>query len=87
MLVQLANWLGFEQKEPTLSYEDNKVAIMTVENECPVAGCMKHVDVKFRFVQESIKMGEIRIRYISTELNWADVLTKALVPKKHKDSC
>ena len=46
---------------------------------------MKHVDVKFRFVQESIKMGEIRIRYISTELNWADVLTKALVPKKHKD--
>jgi hypothetical protein len=23
---------------------------------------------------------------ISTELNWADVLTKALVPKKHKDA-
>ena len=33
----------------------------------------------------NIKMGEIRIRYISTELNWVDVLTKALVPKKHKD--
>ena len=47
---------------------------------------MKHVDVKFRCVQESIKMGELRIRYISTELNWADVLTKALVPKKHKDA-
>ena len=46
---------------------------------------MKHVDVKFRFVQENIKMGEIRIRYISTERNWADVLTKVLVPKKHKD--
>ena len=30
-------------------------------------------------------MQEIRIRYISTELNWVDVLTKALVPKKHKD--
>ena len=30
-------------------------------------------------------MGEIRVRYISTELNWADVLTKALVPKKYKD--
>ena len=47
---------------------------------------MKNVDVKFRRVQKSIKLGEIRVRYISTELNWADVLTKALVPKKHKES-
>jgi hypothetical protein len=31
-------------------------------------------------------MGEIRVRYISTELNWADVMTKALVPKKHKEA-
>jgi hypothetical protein len=31
-------------------------------------------------------LGEIRVRYISTELNWADVLTKALVPKKNKDA-
>jgi hypothetical protein len=30
--------------------------------------------------------GEIRIRYISTEFHWEDVLTKALVPKKHKDA-
>ena len=54
---------------------------MTSENECSVVGLMKHVDDKFWFVQESIKMGEIRIRYISTELNWEDVLTKVLVPK------
>jgi hypothetical protein len=59
---------------------------MTADNECSAAGHMKHVDVKFRSVQESIKLGEIRVRYIPTELNWADVLTKALVPKKHKDA-
>ena len=85
-LRQLAKGLGFEQKEPTLCYEDNRATIMSAENECSAAGRMKHVDVKFRFVQESIKMGEIRVRYIPTELNWADVLTKALVPKKHKDA-
>ena len=85
-LRQLAKGLGFEQKEQTLCFEDNKEAIMTTENECSVAGHMKHVDVKFRFFQESIKMEEIRIRYISTELNWEDVLTKALVLKKHKDA-
>jgi hypothetical protein len=34
---------------------------MTAENEYSVAGRMKHVDVKFRSVQEShgIKLGEI----------------------------
>ncbi len=85
-LRQLAKGLGFEQKEPTLCFEDNKAAIMTAENECSAAGRMKHVDVKYRSVQESIKLGEIRVRYISTELNWADVMTKALVPKKHKEA-
>ena len=59
---------------------------MTAENGCSAAGRMKHVDVKFRSVQETIKLGEIRVRYISIELNWADVLTKALVPKKHTDA-
>jgi hypothetical protein len=75
-LRQLAKGLGFEQKEPTLCFEDNKKAIMTAENECSDAGRMKHVDVKFRSVQESIKLGEIRVRYISTKINRADVLTK-----------
>jgi hypothetical protein len=59
---------------------------MTAENECSAAGHMKHVDVKYRSVQESIKLGEIRVRHISKELNWADVMTKALVPKKHKET-
>jgi hypothetical protein len=85
-LRQLEKGLGFEQKEPTLCFEDNKAAIMTAENECSAAGRMKHVDVKFRSVEESIKLGEIRVRYISTELNSADVLTKTLVPKKHRDA-
>ena len=77
--------LGFEQKESTLYFVDNKESIMTTENECSVTGHMKHVDVKFRFVQESIKMGETRIRYISTEINWEDVISKVIVPKKNKD--
>jgi hypothetical protein len=83
-LRKLAKGLGFEQKDPTLCFEDIKAAIMTAENECSAAGPMKHVDVKFRSVQERIKLGEMRVRYISAELNWADVLTKA--PKKHKDA-
>ena len=58
---QLAKGLGFDQKEPTLFFEDNKARIMTAENECSAAGRMKHVDVKFRSVQEIIKLGDIRV--------------------------
>jgi hypothetical protein len=43
-LRQLAKGLGFEQKEPTLCFEDNKEASMTTENECSAAGRMKHVE-------------------------------------------
>ena len=56
---------------------------MTTKNECSAAGRMKHVDVKFHSVQESIKLREIRFRYISTELNWSDMLTKSLVSNTH----
>jgi hypothetical protein len=59
---------------------------MTVENECNNTGRIKHVDFKFRSVQESIKLGEIRVRYISTEIKWADVSTNVLVSKKYKDA-
>ena len=45
-LRQLAKGLGFEQKEPTLCFEDNQVVIMTSENEYSAAGRMKLVDVK-----------------------------------------
>jgi hypothetical protein len=55
---------------------------MTTKNECSAAGRMKHVDVKFHSVQESIKLREIRFRYISTELNWSDMLTKSLVSSR-----
>jgi hypothetical protein len=54
-------------------------------DECSTTGRMKHDDVKYCFIQESITMGEIRVRYISTELNWADTITKAIAPKKNKD--
>jgi hypothetical protein len=33
---------------------------------------MRHVDVKIRFVTEEVKNKEIRVRYIPTDLNFAD---------------
>jgi hypothetical protein len=33
-----------------------------------------------------VKGKAVRVRFFSTELNWADVLTEELVPKKHNDA-
>ena len=67
-LRHLGKGLGFDQKEPTLCFEDNKESIMTAKNECSSAGRMKHVDVKFRFVQESIKMGEMEDPFVASRI-------------------
>lgn len=40
--------------------------------------------MKFRFVGESVKNKEIRVRNLP-DLNFGDLLTKALTPKKHTE--
>jgi hypothetical protein len=85
-LRDLSRALGFAQDEPTLIYEDNRAAIMVAETECSAGGRLKHVDVKYRFATETVRNREVRVRYIPTNLNFEDIMTKALVPKKHKES-
>jgi hypothetical protein len=84
-LWELARGLGFGQTEPTLIYEDNRAAILTAEAECSTVGRLKYVDVKFRFATESVRDREVWVCYIPTNLNFADNMTKVLVPKKHKE--
>ncbi len=43
------------------------------------------MDVKYRFTTETVRNREVRVRYIPTNLNFADIMTKALVPKKHRE--
>ena len=71
--------LGYAQKDATIVWEDNKAAILIAENECSSAGRSKHIDVKFKFVAQAIADGVVRVRYISTNLNFADLFTKPLV--------
>jgi hypothetical protein len=85
-LRELAHGLGFAQAEPTLIYEDNPAEIMVAEAECSAGGRLKHVDVKYRFATEAVRNREVRVCYIPTNLNFEDIMTKVLVPKKHKES-
>ena len=46
---------------------------------------MRHVEVQFCFVMEAVKNKEIRVRYIQTDLNFADLFTNPLTSKKHTE--
>lgn len=58
-------------------YEDNQVCIALVntpENNKRI----KHIDIKFNYICEYIRNGEIKIEYVNTLNQKADVLTKGL---------
>ncbi len=38
-----------------------------------------------RFATETVRNREVRMCYIPTNLNFADIMTKTLVSKKHKE--
>lgn len=58
-------------------YEDNQSAIAISKNVENVKRS-KHIDVRFYFLKEKVDDGEIKIEYIPSKLQPADVLTKAV---------
>jgi hypothetical protein len=80
-LAALLSFLGVEQGPVTL-FEDNAAAIRLASDP---AACKrtKHIDVQYHFVREQVQAGRIGVVAVSTELQHADVLTKALHAPKH----
>lgn len=64
-------------KEPVILYEDNRSA-MFIANNPENNKRLKHVDVKYFFVKEKIDLGFVKIVYIKTEDQIADMFTKPL---------
>ncbi|MCP3667059.1 MAG: DDE-type integrase/transposase/recombinase [Gammaproteobacteria bacterium] len=68
---------GFDLGIPTILLADNKGAIKLSKNQS-VHGRSKHVDVKYHYLRQLVTEGQIALKYVSTNENWADVLTKPL---------
>ena len=80
-LRQLFSDLGFEQREPTTIYEDNQGCIALTEN--PVMHKRtKHIDIRHHFIRERVESGDIVLKYMATQHQLADMLTKPL--KRHE---
>lgn len=75
--------MGKEQKEATQVWEDNQGAIALAQNSGYHART-KHVDIKHHFTRENVENGTIKIDYVDTKQQLADMMTKALGTKTLK---
>eukprot|EP01032_Pedospumella_encystans_P010974 gene10974-12801_t len=74
---QLLEDMGFAQKEPTETFEDNMAAIK-IANGAGTHQRTKHINVKYHFTRQAIADQVMIIVYLPTEDMIADILTKEL---------
>ena len=69
--------LGLHTQTGSTVYGDNQSAIAVSENG--VKGeRTKHVDVKYHFVTETVERGDVKLEWVPTTQQQADIFTKAL---------
>jgi hypothetical protein len=62
---------------PTTLYCDNQAALRLIEDDNYHART-KHIDIRYHFIRDITKRGDITTVYCPTEQMVADILTKAL---------
>jgi ribonuclease HI len=67
--------IGIMVQSPIIVKSDNQAAIAQVKNES-TSSKAKHVDIKYKFVQDLSRKGLIKIEYVDTEEQMADLFTK-----------
>jgi hypothetical protein len=67
--------LNYQQREPTVIFEDNTAAIEWSSGSSRRA---KHIYLKVCFVHEVVSMKQVILKYLPTAEQVADILTKPL---------
>lgn len=80
-LRQMLYDIGEEQETPTTINIDNQSAIRLVKNN-EFHKRTKHISVKFHFIREKYENKEITVKYVETDKQVADLMTKALSKSK-----
>ena len=69
--------LSIQVRTPITIYVDNQSAIKISENDT-APHRTKHIDVRDHFIRDVINSGVIKLVWISTDKQLADIFTKAL---------
>ncbi|XP_062539157.1 uncharacterized protein LOC134207457 [Armigeres subalbatus] len=73
-LVRVLKELGWNSNNPVLFWEDNQSTMKIVSNPKDT-GRLKHIDVKYFFVRDLVQNGKIKIEYVPSAEQQADMLT------------
>lgn len=76
--IQLAVYV----EKPTIIKCDNQGAKFMAENPSSKKRS-KHIDIRYHFIREKCKNNEIKLMYVESENNVADIMTKSLSKDKH----
>lgn len=85
-LRKLLNDLGCRPIGATILSIDNQSAIRLIKNS-EFHKRTKHIDVKFHYIRETVESGEVSVQYVPTDMQRADIFTKALPKNKFSFLC
>ncbi|CAI7803030.1 unnamed protein product [Closterium sp. NIES-54] len=85
-LTYLLTDLGEAPRSPPVLYVDNK-AMLALCHEHRLEHRTKHIALRYFFARELQERGQLRLAYVSSQANTADVFTNALQPCDHQRFC
>ncbi|CAI7886572.1 unnamed protein product [Closterium sp. NIES-53] len=85
-LTYLLTDLGEPPRSPQVLYVDNK-AMLALCREQRLEHRTKHIALRYFLTRELQQRGQLRLAYVASEANTADVFTKALAPCDHQRFC
>ncbi|CAI7856820.1 unnamed protein product [Closterium sp. NIES-54] len=85
-LTYLVTDLGEPPRSPPVLYVDNK-AMLALCREQRLEHRTKHIALRYFLARELQQRGQLRLAYVASEANTADVFTKALAPCDHQRFC
>ncbi|CAI7819357.1 unnamed protein product [Closterium sp. NIES-54] len=85
-LTYLLTDLGEAPRSPPVLYVDNK-AMLALSQEHRLEHRTKHISLRYFLARELQQRGQLRLAYVASQANTADVFTKALQPCDHQHFC
>ncbi|CAI7867682.1 unnamed protein product [Closterium sp. NIES-53] len=85
-LIYLLTDLGEAPRSPPILYVDNK-AMLALGREHRLEHRTKHIALRYFLARELQQHGQLRLAYVASQANTADVFTKALQPCDHQRFC
>ena len=70
--------------DDVLIHVDNQGTINLAKNPGPaiIRGQSRHIDIKYHFIRSEIQAGTVKLEYVPTEDNEADIFTKPATKAK-----